>query len=394
MLVYDVLCCLLLAGLAGAMFTVSATAFADIFGVPAPELTDMYPNSGSFVGIVIACGLVTTVVAAVGFSFVTAFGELMTPVLLAGCIYLGYKSLRILGINEDECGLWCILSEHVYTGDIVPGETKFGMAKCIFFAWFVDLQLHIGQNDLSLLRFAKTESVGWTSAGGMLIGHYFAWIVAGCMYAVQLEDDPLNTSVAPGSIARLVGGNFGIVIIIIAGWSTANPIIYSSGLALQHIFPRIHAWRSTIAVGLLATVAACFPAFTNKIIEFLALAGVVLCPMGVVVFADHFALPRMGLRSEFSYQHRLNEDSCQATNWPAVIAWFIAELVSLPLALLTPVTLIFAPVITISLSFALYLGLTKLFAHKGWVEYSDKESSIENGNGEITQKDTTEECEA
>ena len=78
------------------------------------------------------------------------------------------------------------------------------------------MQLHIGQNDLSLLRFAKTPNVAWTSAGGMFIGHYFAWIVAGLMYAVQLKEDPTQTSVAPGPIASLVGGTFGLIIIVIA----------------------------------------------------------------------------------------------------------------------------------------------------------------------------------
>ena len=39
----------------------------------------------------------------------------------------------------------------------------------------------------------------------MYVGHYFAWITAGIMYAVQLKEDPENTSVAPGPIAKLVG---------------------------------------------------------------------------------------------------------------------------------------------------------------------------------------------
>jgi hypothetical protein len=39
----------------------------------------------------------------------------------------------------------------------------------------------------------------------MYVGHYFAWITAGIMYAVQLQEDPENTSVAPGPIAKLVG---------------------------------------------------------------------------------------------------------------------------------------------------------------------------------------------
>ena len=36
------------------------------------------------------------------------------------------------------------------------------------------------------------------------------------MYAVQLQEDPSQTSVAPGPIANLVGGTFGLIIIVIA----------------------------------------------------------------------------------------------------------------------------------------------------------------------------------
>ena len=404
--VYDVLACVLLAGLAGAMFTVSATAFAAMFNVDAPELTDLLPTSGAFCGLVIACGLVTTVVAAFGFTFVTMFGQFMTPVLIAGIIFFAVESLRMLGIGQDGCGLWCILSETVYTGVVVEeGIPRFGFAHCVFFAWWVDLQLHIAQNDLTLLRFAHSANVGWTSAGGMFIGHYFAWIVAGCMYAVQLQTAPTNTSVAPGPIAELVGGTFGLVIIIIAGWSTANPVIYSSGLALQHIFPKVHAWMSTIIVGLVATAGrcygllgqfsfrafsalrcslfvlpifllpflhavACFPAVTNGIIEFLAFAGLLQCPFGVMLFIDYFCFPRLGLEREFPYrQGKLSADK-DVTNWPAVITFVIAETISLPLCW-TPVSVYFAPAITISLSAILYIGITKWFVRKGMITYDN-----------------------
>lgn len=167
MYVYDLLACVLLAGLAGAMFTVSATAFGAISDVPMPGLDDWLPNSWAFVGIVIGCGLVTTIIAAFGFTFVTTFGELMTPVLIAGIIYLCVQSLQMLGIN-DECSFWCIMTDKVYAGEKVdPNQPTFGFGRCLAFAWFVDLQLHIGQNDLSLLRFAKSPNIGWASAGGM-----------------------------------------------------------------------------------------------------------------------------------------------------------------------------------------------------------------------------------
>ena len=127
---YDLIQAVLFAGLAGAMFTVSGTAFSAIFDVPAPELTDKVPNNGWFVLIVIVCGLVTTVLAAVGFTVVAVFGEIMTPVLFAGIVYLCVQSLRMLGIS-DECGLWCIISDKVYTGEVVSGQTKFGLAHCV-----------------------------------------------------------------------------------------------------------------------------------------------------------------------------------------------------------------------------------------------------------------------
>lgn len=270
-------------------------------------------------------------------------------------------------------------------GVVQEGQSKFGMAHCIFFSWFVDLQLHLGQNDLSLLRFAKNEKIGWTSAGGMYIGHYFAWITAACMYAVQLKLYPDRTSVAPGPIAHLVGGYFGLVIIVIAGWSTANPILYSSGLALQHIFPQMKAWLSTVIVGLVATAASCFPALTNGIMVFLTVAGIIFCPMGVIVFSDTFLFPRLGLQSELSFNHRQGEDKCVKVNWPAAWTWLSAEVISLPLALFTPVSSYFAPIITLSYSWIAYVGMTKVWVNKGWISYvenRDETISVENKNTE------------
>ena len=150
------------------MCQITATAFAQIFNVPEPQLQDLLPPNAAFAGIAIICGLVTTVIAAVGFSFVTVFGTLMTPILVSGIIYLFTKSLQMLGIGQDGCGLWCVFNEKVYTGVVMPGQSKFGMAHCIFFSWFCDLLNHMGQNDLSFLRFGRTANVGWMSIGGMV----------------------------------------------------------------------------------------------------------------------------------------------------------------------------------------------------------------------------------
>lgn len=371
MYVYDLLAFLLLALLAGAMFTVSATAVGVLFNVPMPALTDWLPTSAGFCGVVIACGLVTTFIAAFGITFVTYFGVIVTPVLFAGIIFLAVRSLEMLGVGIDGT-FWEIMNEKVYPGIVVDDSfTRFGMGHCIFFAWFCDLQLHIGQNDLSLLRYAKHVHIGWSSAAGMYVGHYCAWIVAGCMYAVQLQSNPELTSVAPGPIADLVGGPFGLVVIVIAGWSTANPVLYASGLGLQHAFPKTRAWASTLISGVVGTAAALFPGLTSRILEFLALAGLLLCPMGVILFSDFWVLPKLGIASEYAWAR----DTSTATNWPAVIAWFVSVGVTLPIAILTVLEFFFTPLLTIIMAFCIYVSLSKYMRRNEKALEESEESS-------------------
>ena len=104
---------------------------------------------------------------------------------------------------------------------------------------------------------------------------------------------------------------------------------------------------------------------------FLTFAGIILCPMGVMVFTDNVIFPRLGLQSELSYTLRPEEEGneCVKTNWPAVWTWLTVEVVSLPLALLTPVSSYFTPVITLVYSCVAYIGLTKFWVKKGWIVY-------------------------
>ena len=108
-LVYDAVSCILLAGLAGAMFTVSATAFAAIFNVDAPELSDMYPTNASFVVIVInetVCSSATSthlnglLVKACSCSDATAVVDVLSNLVVLSNIYLmrGLASLSLLSL--------------------------------------------------------------------------------------------------------------------------------------------------------------------------------------------------------------------------------------------------------------------------------------------------------
>ena len=84
-------------------------------------------------------------------------------------------------------------------------------------------------------------------------------------------------------------GVFGIIAVVLAGWTTANPTIYRAGLAFQAVMPRTSIFWVTILAGTLATFAGLFPAFAMKLLDFVALYGFILAPVGAIIVYDHYS---------------------------------------------------------------------------------------------------------
>merc|ERR1719401_3303796 len=134
--------------LAGAMCTVSATAFGALLDVRMPGLHDWLPSSWAFSGIVVLVSAVTAVVAAFGYTFVSRFSLVIAPYMFAVIVYMGIRSLQMFGVTSFS-DFWQVASEHVWTdASPEPGFAKFGFWHCVFSAWFCDLMLHIGMLDL------------------------------------------------------------------------------------------------------------------------------------------------------------------------------------------------------------------------------------------------------
>jgi purine-cytosine permease-like protein len=143
-----------------------------------------------------------------------------------------------------------------------------------------------------------------------------AWIAAGLLYAIQLQENPENTGVAPGPMAYNIAGLTGVLCVIIAGWTTANPTIYRAGLAFQALRPKWSRARVTIVAGVIATIIGVFPAIAMQLLGFVALYGLVLMPMGAVIFIDHHLMRRFGMEEFYA------EKTGIRFNWAAGIAWF------------------------------------------------------------------------
>jgi purine-cytosine permease-like protein len=301
--------------LAGAMMTVSATALGVFFKFPMPQLTDTLPTGAGWVIAVLATGALFSIVAAYGYRFLARFANIAAPWMVLMFLAFGVIGLHQMGLN-DLGDFWNVASTVIWTGGAPQaGQVKFTFWHVMFFAWFCNMAWHVGMADLSLFRFARKPSYGFASAAGMYIGHFMAWIAASVLYAVQLKADPSNTAVLPGPLAFNACGLAGLLCVVAAGWTTANPTLYRAGLAFQSLVPGSSRFKVTLLTGLIASVSAVFPIVTMKLLDFVALWGMILMPMGAVIFVDFWILPRLGLRSNFA------EASGRGFNWAAAAAW-------------------------------------------------------------------------
>lgn len=341
--------------LAGAMITVSATALGVWFKFPMPGFGDLMPNSLGWVIAVLAAGTLFSFVAAYGYKFVAEFANMAVPWMIAMFIAFGIIGLRELGLTSPG-DFWHVAQTVIWKGgEPMPGQVKFTFWHVMFFAWFCNMAWHIGMADLSLFRYAKKSWYGVASAAGMYIGHFMAWVAASILYALQLHQDPSNTAVLPGPLAYRACGIAGLLCVVAAGWTTANPTLYRAGLAFQSLVPSSSRFRVTLLTGLVASATAVFPLVTMKLLDFVALWGMILMPMGAVIFVDFWLIEWLGLRRNYA------EATGASFNWAAGLAWFLTMAVCTALVQFGGVQIYFVSLPGWFVTAVLYAVLSRIY---------------------------------
>jgi purine-cytosine permease-like protein len=399
--------------LAGSMITVSATALGVWFKFDMPALNDALPNGVGWVIAVLATGVAFTVVAAFGYEALARFANLAAPWMVAIFLAFALVGLRNFVVAtgaeiHSATDLWDLCKTTIWKGgEPLPGRPKFHLAHVTFFAWFCNMAMHIGMSDLSVFRFARKSWYGVATASGMYLGHFLAWIAAALLFAYQLHEthpddhliDLLTTrgggqysaselreapltpelirrgmeiesqlveegviteeqkkvsppTPLPGPLAAQACGIAGLICVVVAGWTTANPTIYRSGLAFQAMFPKTSRVTMTMVTGLLATIAGMFPLVAMKLLDFVALYGLLLMPMGAVVFVDFWLMRKFGLQDRFAERAGLS------FNWAAGVAWIATLIVCGYLAYTGRVEVYFVSLPGWFLAAALYVVLS------------------------------------
>jgi purine-cytosine permease-like protein len=312
--------------ISAAMITVSSTAVRFLFNIPAQ--LNWYPNSAAFVAIVLAVGIIVVFVAMYGFNAVSEFSGLCGPWLFI--MFTSGALVMMPSLTESVLGYTMLQSwsdfitigdQSIWTGVNVFGEPGIGLLEVIGFAWAANTITHFGLIDMALFRYAKKSIYGLCTSSGMLFGHYIAWIAAGIMGAGTAV--MVKSSIAtldPGDVAFHALGLSGFVIVIVAGWTTANANLYRAGLAAQAIFYKHSRKKTTLAVGVVTVIVACFPFVFTKMLPLLTYAGLIVVPVGAVVFTEHVIFPRIGFTRYWLTYRKLTHST------PAVASW-IAGLV-------------------------------------------------------------------
>jgi NCS1 family nucleobase:cation symporter-1 len=325
--VYNILNAILFCILAGCMITVSASSIRILFGIP-PQ-TNWYPEDFRWVILVLALGAVVVGLAILGFKRLAQFAEVcsvwMFFMFIAGALALlpGLAATSGLGEVRSFSDFLLLAEKTIWTGVAPTGQQSLTFWHIAAFAWICNLAMHGGLSDMALFRYARSVSCGLTSAVGMFFGHYIAWLCAGVMgaataLALHTTMDKLDS----GTIAMQALGVAGGIAVVLAGWTTSNPTLYRAGLAFQAVTPNWPRWLVTLLAGIATTIVATFPFVFTQLLNFVGWYGLLLMPVGAIVFVEHWVFPRIGLTQFWASQKGL------IFNWPALASWGTGILVA------------------------------------------------------------------
>lgn len=307
--------------LAAAMITVSSYAIR--FALDIPVQLQWYPTSFPFVLVVLAVGAVVITVASFGFETLANFATVCAPWMLV-CFICGaaiaipalsiatFDSLHFGGLE----GLIQMAEKYIWIGKTPEGDPGISVWEVAGFSWANLAMVHLGLIDMAIFRFAKKKIFGLFSAIGMFLGHYVAWIAAGIMgagAAVIIGAD--LTQLDSGDVAYYTLGITGILVVVTAGWTTANACLYRAGLAACNVFFSFPRKLVTLGVGVLVVIAAAFPFVVSSVLPLTVFGAIALVPVGGIVLAEHWLFPKLNLtRYWASYKGVF-------VSWPALFAW-------------------------------------------------------------------------
>ncbi len=277
-----------------------------VFGFSSPKL------------MILFLGLTNAVVSIIGIESIKWLSRLSVPLMLAVMIWLTVALLTEYRFVH--------LIDYEPTGDISVSTGINWMVSAVIVGIFIAADY---------ARHARSRGDNWV---GVMFGIVPAAVFLtglGALSALATGDwNPVN------GIEALGLGAPAMFIIVFSTWTSNDISLYSGGLALTNIVPKLDRWQNTLILSLAGTGIAMLR-ITEHFTTFLELLGVIFGPLVGIMLADYYLIHKCRLDVKVYPNRNIN-----------LISWSVA-IVGTLVALFTPEYLI-ASVVAMLASAVLY----------------------------------------
>ncbi|ASK63932.1 cytosine permease [Virgibacillus phasianinus] len=271
----------------------------DLFGSSLNKvISDVFGVDISPVILMIVGGLLMTITSCIGYKAIEKLSLFAVPllaILLIGSVYLASRSFTYQELNSAP-----ITSDPLTIGmaiSLVIGSLAVGAI--------------IGPDISRYAKSAKDSVIA--SFLGYFIGFSIVLVISAILAKATNEVDVVAIMIGLG------WGTGGMLVLILAQWTTNNTNLYSSALGFSVIFQKIPKYILTIIAGIVGTTFAIFGIYDNFIM-FLSVLSVLIPPIGGIYTAD------------FIFRHRSYSftkiDTIQNVRIYSIINWGVASCIA------------------------------------------------------------------
>ena len=279
----------------------------------------------------LAGALLMVLTTVFGFKALDRVSLLVVPLLAVFLIFVALRSLQASDLPS-------VMS---YTGN----GMNFGQAVSAIIGGYI-----VGMTLLpDLCRYARFHRDGVSGAFiGSAIGYPMVLVLSALPSIASTENDYIAI------LVKLGLGSGGVIMLILATWTTNANNLYSSSLALSTVFTRFPKWQIVIAIGVLGTAIAAL-GLAQNLIAFLLILGYLVPPIAGIYISDYFFIRRGNYDAE-----QLNDQGVRPL---AFMAWLAGSLIGY-LATGGSITLSTVPSIDAILSASLFYFLLCFIARR------------------------------
>lgn len=306
-------------------------------------LRELTGNTYNLIAISLVFAVFQTIVAVMGFEGLKKLTRVIFPIKLLGMAYITYALLSS-GLPEFQ---WSAISS-------TPATNTSWAAFAAMVSLGAGVFMTLITDSSDFCRYTKSRKEMWV---GVLGGATFSVAVIsfiGALSAAAIGD--WNIFKAITYVHPSVGIIFFLLLMVVLdNWSINILNLYTAGMCLVNVVPKVGRFWTTVFSGVIATIACMFPVFITGAGPIMDSFGMLYSPLVGILIADFVLLKKYKINTSDVYNPEGQYRYSAGWNWLAIFV----EVVGVIIYKLMPVGLI--PSLTNALlCIILYYGLAKL----------------------------------